>query len=390
MTTRQQSKQSLRHAGPIAGKTFPAGDAAITFLSFDVRAPEFRAQLLEALSECDRMVGLDNVARQTFFLAQAVDRSEVVSIAEQVFGRPAPATSYVYQAPAEGQALSCEMWAFPSGATIQRGKYMTSASTPTATWGFVGGMEIGDAEPPREGLSRILGEAQRELHDRGLAVAQMVRTWYYIGGILGAGEGESPYDRFNAARNDCYRANWSDLCLSPASTGIGMGTGRIAFEGLFLKNGAGGGEISWIDNPLQTPPHFYRGIADPERKPSFSRAAAVRLGNGAVLFISGTASIRDSEVISVGDPAAQTRITIENIETLMGADNLVGNHGLARGATLGDLQGYRVYLKRAGDLDVVRDCCRRRLPPVPHTYLVADVCRPDLLVEIEGVAAFTD
>jgi hypothetical protein len=46
----------------------------------------------------------------------------------------------------------------------------------------------------------------------------------------------------------------------------------------------------------------------------------------------------------------------------------------------------RVYLKRAEDLAKCRAVCERRLGPVPVIYAVADICRPELLVEIEGVA----
>ena len=112
------------------------------------------------------------------------------------------------------------------------------------------------------------------------------------------------------------------------------------------------------------------------------------LGDAVMFFVSGTASIRGSDVVCLDDPEAQTRITIENIATLMGEDNLVGNYALPRGASLDDMMQYRVYVKRPDDLDVIRDCCRRHLPEVPHAYLVADVCRPECLVEIEGVAAF--
>lgn len=371
-------------------KSFSICDAEITFLTFEVQGVPCRAQLLEALAECDRLVGLGNVARQTFFLSQEVDPAEVMATIEQVYDRPAPATSYVHQPPAGGHALSCELWAFSPEARVQRGEHVTSVFTRTATWGFVGGMEIAEAEAPGKGVSRILGEAQHELHRTGLTLAHMVRTWYYIGDILGTGERETPYDRFNAARNEVYSNNWPDLCRSPASTGIGMGTHRIAFEGLLLSCEGNGSGVSWIDNPLQTPPYLYKDQARPDCNPSFSRAAAVRFANAVVLFISGTASIRGSDVISPEDPEAQTRITIENMATLIGSDNLVDGHGFSRGATLDDMQGFRVYLKRPEDLDVVRDCCRRHLPPVPHTYIVADVCRAGLLVEIEGVAAFAN
>ncbi len=46
----------------------------------------------------------------------------------------------------------------------------------------------------------------------------------------------------------------------------------------------------------------------------------------------------------------------------------------------------RVYIKHSEDYAPVRAVCEQRLGAVPAAYVVADVCRPDLLVEIEGMA----
>ena len=61
--------------------------------------------------------------------------------------------------------------------------------------------------------------------------------------------------------------------------------------------------------------------------------------------------------------------------------------GLVRGgATLEGLAFVRVYIKQQEDYAKVRAVCEKRLGELPTIYAVADVCRPDLLVEIEGVA----
>ena len=363
---------------PIITKTLSTGDADITFMTFDLERRGLSAHLAEALSECDRLAGLDHVARQTFFVSQKADPAQLEPIIEKAYGRPTPVTSYVSQPPAEGHAVSCEMWAFSSQAQLKRAQHVTSASMRTAKWGFVGGMATAEGESPGRGVHRILNEARRELCPAGLAFEQMVRTWYYIGDILGAGEEESRYDQFNASRNEFYRDMWPDLCRSPASTGIGMTTHRVAFEGLLISPEGDRAQISWIDNPLQTPPFLYKSQAAPESNPSFSRAAAVGLADSVLLFISGTASIRGSDVVHPGDAAAQTETTIENIAALI------------HGGTPRDMHQVRVYVKRLEDFEVVRDCCRAHLPDVPCAYLIADVCRAECLVEIEGVAAFKD
>ena len=113
---------------------------------------------------------------------------------------------------------------------------------------------------------------------------------------------------------------------------------------------------------------------------------AVSCGNMATIFISGTASITHSETLHIGDAAAQTHETLNNIEALIGEENL-GRHGLPGLGTSLDGLGYvRVYIKRQEDYARVRAVCEERLGELPTIYAIADVCRPELLVEIEGMA----
>ena len=56
------------------------------------------------------------------------------------------------------------------------------------------------------------------------------------------------------------------------------------------------------------------------------------------------------------------------------------------GATLKDVAKLRVYVKHREDYPACRNVVEHHLPKVPALYLDADVCRPDLLVEIEAVA----
>ena len=369
-------------------RVFSTSKGEITIATFTVHTQEIPKTLERTLRECDRVVGLSNVVRQTFFLADSVRRSLVAPVVEKAYGTPLPATSYVLQPPAGGQALSCELWAFTSDEKPERRESVTLAKLKDTTWAFVGGLETEEVDASGAGTRNILSNAERLLRVSNLSLAQMVRTWYYIGNILGTEGGSVPYDRFNAARNAFYKSSWPDLSKSPASTGIGMRNDRTVFEGIVLDRNTCGSRVSWIDNPLQTPPYFYDVRVNPEHNPSFSRAAAVELADSVLIFISGTAGIRKSKVLHPEDADAQTRITIENIETLIGTENLVSNHAFKKGATPADLQGFRVYVKRERDFDVIRECCRRRLPSVPQTFVVADVCRPELLVEIEGLVAF--
>jgi enamine deaminase RidA (YjgF/YER057c/UK114 family) len=140
-----------------------------------------------------------------------------------------------------------------------------------------------------------------------------------------------------------------------------------------------------LENPRQTAAYAYSAGYSPA-SPKFSRGLALCHGEDTTLFISGTASITNSETRHVGDVVAQTHETLENITALISEVNL-SRHGLpGRGTTLEDLGVARVYIKRPQDCAKVRAVCEQRLGAVPASYVIADVCRPDLLVEIEGTA----
>ena len=104
------------------------------------------------------------------------------------------------------------------------------------------------------------------------------------------------------------------------------------------------------------------------------------------MFISGTASITGSATQHASDAVRQTEETLDNIAALIAEENLA-RHGLpGLGTSLASLGLARVYVKRPEDYAAVRAVCERRLGALPLTYAIADVCRKDLLVEIEGVA----
>ncbi|MHC4592831.1 MAG: chorismate transformation enzyme, FkbO/Hyg5 family, partial [Planctomycetota bacterium] len=297
---------------------------------------------------------------------------------------------YLYQPPVHGNPLAAEMWAFGNGTAVMQGDNLSVARSDDLEWAFLGGQETGNGDEIPDGVPRMLSQARAQLADAGFPFSGLVRTWYYIGSILGAGEDGPRYEEFNQARNRFYRSTWRDLCSSPASTGIGTRESRVALEWMVLGPQRREAEATWIDNPLQAKPYQYRNGMEKNHKPSFSRGVGLRLPGAAVILVSGTASIRNSEVLGKGDPRAQTETTIENIATLIGRHNLMDGYGFSRGATLADIQQYRVYVKRPGDVDAIRDVCRQRLPDVPSAYVEADVCYPDCLVEIEAVAAFKE
>jgi chorismate lyase/3-hydroxybenzoate synthase len=121
------------------------------------------------------------------------------------------------------------------------------------------------------------------------------------------------------------------------------------------------------------------------RSPTFSRAALADIGDGNVaLFISGTASIVGHETVHHGDVREQTRETLRNLQAVIDAAN--ARHRQVRPGRA-RLRGLRAAPD--ADTEAVRSVLEGALgadaPMVRHAvYLEADICRSDLLVEIEA------
>ncbi len=205
----------------------------------------------------------------------------------------------------------------------------------------------------------------------------LLRIWNYLPRITDLDEaGIERYRRFNAGRHDAFVAAYSDVATPPAASALGTHIGQPC---LFFLSATEPGLA--IENPRQVSAYRY-----PEqygrRSPSFSRSLLAKWGNGRVFLVSGTASIVGHETQHIGDVAAQTRETILNLRTLVAE---AAKQGFAPDAATGRL---KVYLRSAGDLALVDGIVAADFPDARRLYLRADICRTDLLVEIE--AAFDE
>jgi enamine deaminase RidA (YjgF/YER057c/UK114 family) len=343
--------------------------------------------------------GVDATVAQTVFLRDAGQAEECRRIAAGWFGERLPVTSYVLQPPCDGAMLSVESLSLAGEENnVQIGRLseeLAIARWNGLCWVYCAPRVSSAAETAaHEGTLGALGRARWLLARAGVGFDRVVRTWFYLGGIV-AEEGPSQrYQELNRARNDFY---WDigffgglggQRCnrpAYPASTGIGAQGRGVAVSAVALMTARTDVAATPLENPRQTAAYDYAAHYSPHA-PQFSRAVALSCGDDAAIFISGTASITDSESRHLGNAAAQAGETLANIEALVSAPNLA-RHGLPRlGASWEDVVAARVYVKRPEDYPAVRAVCEERLGAAPVTYVTADVCRPELLVEIEGIA----
>lgn len=222
--------------------------------------------------------------------------------------------------------------------------------------------EINSADPHGQTRS-VFEQAHTILADGGGGFAQSVRTWLFADNIL------SWYDRLNAARNHFFQQHDIYRQLVPASTGVGTANAhgtRLAAQVLAVHPKNGSVHIAPVPSPLQCPALDY--------KSAFSRAVKVQSPRCTSLYVSGTASIDSAgKTAFVGDVAAQLELTMQVVEAILGQVRMHWNDAVAA----------LVYFKDRRDFEQFDAYCRRRAIRLPHIKLQADVCRDDLLFEIE-------
>ncbi len=225
---------------------------------------------------------------------------------------------------------------------------------------------------------RMFDRAKDLLQRQNIPYRNVARTWIYLSGIL------EWYDEFNQVRNRKYKefdliptkSNGveTEQIYLPASTGIGGDNihGAAAVMDIFAIGRDPRSQIRVFHNTgLSQRSPFRYGSA-------FSRSTVIQERNAKTIHISGTASIgKDGKTLAIGDPAEQIRNTINTIDALTRAE----------GASVHDICQATVFLKRGDDFPIYQRLMKNfGLENIPAVCVVADICREDLLFEIDGIA----
>lgn len=203
----------------------------------------------------------------------------------------------------------------------------------------------------------------------------LLRIWNYIDGInQGDGDNER-YKLFCSGRAAGLSALGPARDESfPAATCIGRRDGDAMVQVYWLAGRAPGLPL---ENPRQVSAYRYPREYGPT-PPSFSRAM---LASDRLVMISGTASIVGHASRHRGNVRAQLDETFTNL-----ANVLQRAAGAAPGITtkLGPQSLLKIYLRDESLLPEVHDFLRERVPSeTQYIVLHADVCRSELLVEID-------
>lgn len=229
-----------------------------------------------------------------------------------------------------------------------------------------------------------LAAVTQELYLRALGLIarrgypHILRMWNLISAMNRDQDGVERYKAFCVGRHEAFASQRPDLAdRYPAASALGPADGGLCLYFLAARQAG-----TAVENPAQVSAYRYPAQYGP-RSPSFSRALVKHWRDGADLFLSGTASVTGHESRHPGDPVAQAEGSVNNLRTLIDEAQRVSGAAFALpgpGARL------KVFVRDPDDYPAVRATLERRLgPDADLLYLEADICRAELLVELEGL-----
>lgn len=386
---------------------------SIRYQVFSSPPAPFSEMVASILSQC-RYLKKDLIPLRLVFFGNPVDteayRSEYQLLKEMiagVYGNKMPAFSYLAQPPV-GQGIYAELHLLEHHNeniyfSQSGGVPYVTVTTPFSKELFAGGFMAGNSQlPVLEQAEQIFGAITQCLNNEEMPISSIIRQWNYIEAITATdASGKQHYQLFNDARSAFYsNTEWS--AGYPAATGIGTTCGGLVIDIEAVQSLSAAVSMWPIDNKMQISAHEYsqkvlRGEAFLQgcgkSTPKFERAKGWTGQNGERLYISGTASIRGEQSIGGLDVTEQTRITLENMEFLTQQFTAKPTNRPDNSLTLCSVDPpassftlLRIYLKQPEFRERVEKVLASRYNSVASIWVTADVCREELLVEIEGMS----
>jgi chorismate lyase/3-hydroxybenzoate synthase len=206
-----------------------------------------------------------------------------------------------------------------------------------------------------------------------------LKIWNYVPGInKGSGDDEL-YRQFCLGRAEAVSIDPGDRPPLPAATAIGAPEGEPALQVYFLAASLPGLDV---ENPRQVSAWRYPRQYGP-KSPLFSRGTILRLNGTHQFLISGTASVLGHQTHHEDQVANQLSESLRNVRRLLEEGHrLMGDFH----ASLDSDGILKVYVRNRQDLTLIRQTLDNEAPSeIPRIYLLGDICRENLLTEIDGI-----
>jgi enamine deaminase RidA (YjgF/YER057c/UK114 family) len=216
----------------------------------------------------------------------------------------------------------------------------------------------------------LLESYEKQLKDRECTIADdCVRTWFFVRDV------DLNYQGVVDARRENFELNGlTTETHYIASTGIeGCSANpniKVLMNAHTIK-GLDKGQVNFLyAKDYLNPTHEY-GV-------TFERGASIDFGDRRKVYISGTASIDNKGmIVHPGDIEKQVYRMWENVNALLDE----------AACTFEDLMQMIVYLRDMADYKLVSELFERKFPTVPKVIVLAPICRPGWLIEMECIAS---
>jgi enamine deaminase RidA (YjgF/YER057c/UK114 family) len=226
----------------------------------------------------------------------------------------------------------------------------------------------GDGDSYEQTMAMLLSQKEGLAVRHGDFLHHCVRTWFIVRDI------DVNYSGVVKARREFFFCNG----LTPqshfiASTGIGGSscrpTTKVLLDAHYIV-GMAEGQIHYLYAKSHLNPTYEYGV-------TFERGMYMDYGDRREVYISGTASIDNKgNILHAGDVVRQTERACENVAALLEEAD----------CHFDDVAQMIVYLRDVADYPRVKALFEEKFPDIPQQIVLAPVCRPGWLVELECIA----
>ena len=350
-------------------RRFPATPKGLTEYHTTLQVQDgslsFENQLDAILKAYSAETAGKEVLLRRFFLSDPANQE--ARLDKRLADLPAAATSIIGQPPLNGTKIAAWIYAVEGG-ECEGGVFSHNGYQHLWTGSMMSGQFHSEAQ-----TAEIFEAYDATLSKKGMNVAgNCIRTWLFVRDV------DTNYAGVVKGRRDYF----DRIGLTPdthfiASTGIAGFSAdprQVVRMDAYAVRGLKEGQIQYLHAYDHLSPTALYGV-------TFERGTAVTYGDRKHVFISGTASIdKEGRVIHVDNPEKQAERMLENVEVLL----------KEAGAGFKDIAYSIVYLRDAADYPCVRSLLQRSCPSLAPIYVLAPVCRPAWLVEMECLAVTSD
>ncbi|MFW2440857.1 MAG: hypothetical protein ACN4GR_15990 [Arenicellales bacterium] len=234
---------------------------------------------------------------------------------------------------------------------------------------------VANDNDPVESITQNIYQQINQLQQE-LDYPQMIRVWNYLSWINRHDDGMERYQSFCVGRHQAIDTSQGFETHLPAATAVGTHDDHVMVYFIAARE-----DGLQIENPLQVSAFDYPARYAP-KSPAFSRAMVKQWGEPKHLYISGTASILGHETRHKNQLLEQLDECLNNMDILITEADKQAAIGIQ---DVSDLTGIKLYLRQQEDLESVISHLSNRVGNKVHVVVLhADICRDDLLLEIEG------